>query len=137
MITGHELVLARELEGNLRLRARTRLDRVLTVELIDQGLAVSEVISGFPFRDRITDPLDLVLETTIAKTGIDDLFNFKFILPIILDRWRRWSKTIRDVIGNIRFQEGHVKDWMNATHVFRQIKTIGARVDSGGDSERT
>lgn len=95
---------------DLRLATGMGFGRVPGMKLVHQVSVMNDIVNRLPFRYGITDPLDLVLEATIAETGVDNLFDLKLVFSTILNRlgWR--GQAIEDIIGNIGFQEGYLKD---------------------------
>jgi hypothetical protein len=90
--------------------------RISSVEVMDVFCSICNIARGLPgamFRSSlIAHPLDEVFETVPLLAQVENGRDLKLKVLFNLYRQRRGLATIRNRVGDIRFKESDVEDWV-------------------------
>jgi hypothetical protein len=118
-------------------RTRVWFARIGVVEGVDEVLGIREIFGWFPCsaRDGPVLPVDEVLKLAAADPGIQDRFDFKFIVTVDSDWWRRVLDTAGDIVRMEGLEEADVEHRMDL-HGRGKLEAEGCLAYLGSDGER-
>jgi hypothetical protein len=109
------------------------------MELFNKLFSCIDVGHRFPssFFNRITLPMDKIMQLPTDKLGIQDLFDFVDIVSGV-DRGRRWRLFLRWVQWSAEWSEkDFIEDWVDGAPSFGQVEFIRRFTDLLNDFKRS